>query len=554
MPTSGRQCSECGSPLARDQHYCLVCGARAGDRDPKLTPLLAEARKNWPPRGEEPASAPASAPLAPAPAPARSGLRLPSARVSALLVAAFLGFGVVLGSAAATPPRGTLAADTRAPLRLVLPSTHAATGSSAAGSASSAGSAAAPPTEPESTPSPAPSTPAPAATSTNAHAGASTAGSGEGEGGSSSGSASEGSSSGASESTAGAATKLPPIKHVFVIVLSDEPYATSFGPASSAHYLSQTLEKQGELLVRYDAVAHEELPNLIALVSGQGPTPQTQANCPTYGSIEPATPGPSEQVLGSGCIYPASTHTLPGELAAKHLASRSYVQGIDEAGVQARACAHPALGQADPTADQESSTGPYATFRNPFVYFHALADSSACASEDVGMTALVGDLAKGERAPNLAYVLPGRCDDGNPTPCTPGAAAGMGPADSFLTRIVPEIEHSAAYRHGGLIVITTDEAPSKGEYGDSSSCCGQPASYPNLQGTASPYSGHGGGTVGALLISPYVKGGTTNQEQFDHYSLLRTIEDLFSVRHLGYSGLAAVKGLPPALFTAKPTG
>jgi hypothetical protein len=63
----------------------------------------------------------------------------------------------------------------------------------------------------------------------------------------------------------------------------------------------------------------------------------------------------------------------------------------------------------------------------------------------------------------------------------------------------------------------------------------------------------GGGTVGALLISRYVKGATTSQEQFNHFSLLRTFEDLFSLKHLGYAGLASVKPLPPSLFTAKPS-
>src|SRR5262249_43772813 len=90
-----------------------------------------------------------------------------------------------------------------------------------------------------------------------------------------------GGSSGASSK--GVATKLPPVKHVFVIVLSEQPYASVFGPSSGAPYLSRTLEQRGELLVRYDAVAHEQLANGVALISGQGPTVATAANCPSYG-------------------------------------------------------------------------------------------------------------------------------------------------------------------------------------------------------------------------------------------------------------------------------
>jgi hypothetical protein len=341
---------------------------------------------------------------------------------------------------------------------------------------------------------------------------------------------------------------------VFVIMLSDEPYATAFGPASPAHYLTGTLEHKGELLIRYDAVAHEELANELALLSGQGPTAETAANCPTYAALATTGTGANEQVLGNGCVYPASTQTLPGQLAAKHLTARAYIEGIGEMGSPTGVCAHPALGQVDPTATQTASTGPYATFRNPFVYFGSIAGSPSCATQDVGINSLKGDLGNPGSTPSFAYIAPDRCHDGNPTPCTAGAPAGMGPADRFLQTVVPEILESKAYRHGGLIVITSDEAPSIGEYADSSSCCGQP-SFPNLPASATAgRAPRGGGTVGALLISPYIKAGTTSPEQFNHFSLLRTIEDFFSLEHLGYAGLSGVKSLEPSLFLSAPSG
>ena len=125
-------------------------------------------------------------------------------------------------------------------------------------------------------------------------------------------------------------SKLPPVKHVFVVMLDDEPYATVFGPASPAHYLSGTLEHKGELLVRYYAVAHEQLANGIALLSGQGPTPQTAQNCPTYEDITPGTVGAEGQVSGQGCVYPSATQTLAGQLSAKHLTWKAYLEGMDE--------------------------------------------------------------------------------------------------------------------------------------------------------------------------------------------------------------------------------
>ncbi len=484
------------------------------------------------------------------------GLRLPSRRVSSLLVLVFLGFGVILGNVAGSRVSATLASS-RAPLKLMLPAAGAGTSASAAAASSEASSAAAvepPSLEPEPTPSPAGATktakaPAESPAKTAAGSAGGEGGSSGSQGGSpgleTKSSGSNGGSSGAAGG--GSATKLPAVKHVFVIMLSDQPYASVFGPSSAAPYLSRTLEHKGELLVRYDAVAHEELANEVALLSGQGPTAETAANCPNYTEITPTGSGADEQVLGAGCVYPSSTPTLGGQLAAKHLSWRAYIQGIDEAGTQIDACAHPTLGQADPTAVQTASTGPYATFRNPFVYFASVLDSPACAADDVGLANLRSDLSKVGSTPSFSYIVPDRCHDGNPTPCTAGAPAGMAPADTFLAQVVPEITASKAYNEDGLLVITVDEAPSSGEFADSSSCCGQPL-FPNAPSTTLSGAPRGGGAVGALLLSPFVKGATTSQEQFNHFSLLRTIEDLFGLKHLGYAALPEVKSFEPSMF------
>ncbi len=560
-----QSCEECGSPLAQGQRYCLVCGARVGERSPQLEGLLDRVTSGSPgghqatqTTGHAASAVPATPLESSTPAPALSSLRLPSRPVSALLVLVFLGFGVLLGNVAGSRDSDALASS-RSPLKVELPSagTAAATGSSSntASAESSAeasnGESSAPESESEPTSAPAANTKTTAATQTTTGSSSTGGSQGEANGSEKGGSGSHG--SGSEAGSEGPLKKLPPIKHVWVIMLSDAPYASVFGPASAAPYLSKTLEHKGELLARYDAVAHEELADEIALLSGQGPTVETAANCPNYTEIAASGAGAEGQVLGSGCVYPSSTQTLPGELSAKHLQWRAYVQGIDEAGSQAGACAHPTLGQADPTAEQSASTGPYATFRNPFVYFASIVGTPACASDDVGLPALKTDLASAKSTPSFSYIAPDRCDDGNPTPCTPGAPAGLVPADSLLKQVVPEITASKAYKESGLLVITVDEAPSSGEFADSSSCCGQPL-FPNDPVKTLAGAPRGGGTVGALLLSPFVKGGTVSQEEFNHFSLLRTIEDLFSLEHLGYAGASAVKSLEPSMFIAKAKG
>jgi phosphatidylinositol-3-phosphatase len=564
--TPGGTCAACGTQLASGQRYCLRCGERTGGRSAQLTELLRRARaaEESGPAGEGP-RAPRRRPSARRPslnaALARvSALRLPSRRVCAVLVLAFLGFGVLLGNAAGS--RVAYApASARAPLKLLLPASSP-TASASTGQAEEASPIEPPQAAEEPTPEAAPeaSTPAPAPA-------AKPGGGGSDQGGR--GGASEGGSSTPPSSTA---SKLPAIKHVFVLMLSDEPYAAVFGPESKATYLAHTLEKKGELLARFYAIAHEQLPNGIALLSGQGPTPATAANCPTYADLTPATPGGEGQTLGEGCVYPATTPTLPGQLEVKHQSWRAYVQGIGEGGGPP-ACSHPAPGASDPTATipiaagstaaepapsaaaaSAGATTPYATFRNPFVYFHSLADAPSCAQNDVGIAALDEDLKSAKRTPAFSYIVPDRCHDGSPGPCPGGGPGGLPAADGLLQQIVPKILASPAYKQGGLLVITTDEAPSSGEFADSSSCCGLPR-FPNMPaptGTAAALPAEGGGQVGALLLSPYVKGGAITQEQYDHFSLLRTIEDLFSLKHLGYAGAAKVPAFAPSLFAATP--
>ena len=89
---------------------------------------------------------------------------------------------------------------------------------------------------------------------------------------------------------AGEATAKPP-QHVFVIVLENEDADTTFGPASPAPYLAQTLTAQGAFVPGYYGIGHNSLDDYIAMVSGQAPNIETQADCPLFTDFLPGTPG-----------------------------------------------------------------------------------------------------------------------------------------------------------------------------------------------------------------------------------------------------------------------
>ena len=130
-------------------------------------------------------------------------------------------------------------------------------------------------------------------------------------------------------------SSFPKIRHVWLVVLADQTYNDLYGTSSVAHYLNSTLVPQGTLLTDYYATAHGGLADEIAMLSGQGPTTQLQANCPDYQQVTPGkivTKKKNKQVEGQGCVFPKIVSTLPGELSAKHLTWRAYVagQGPDE--------------------------------------------------------------------------------------------------------------------------------------------------------------------------------------------------------------------------------
>jgi len=329
-------------------------------------------------------------------------------------------------------------------------------------------------------------------------------------------------------------TGLPEVKHVFLIVLGEAGYEETFGGASTSTYFKEELPAQGELLSNYFAVTKGALANQIALLSGQGPTPETAADCPTYGDIAPGTESTEGQIEGNGCVYPTATETLPAQLDEKKLSWRAYIDK-DEGGEEA------------PPVATTPPPGCFVTPRNPFAYFHAIVDAGECGEGDLGLAQLAKDLAlKPQKFPALAYISPAP-----PTPENPAAA------EEELKTIVSSIQSSFAYKDGGLIVITSTQAIQEGEHADSSACCITPA-YPNLppqpeaeEPAAGPVKPTGGGgRVGALLLSPFIEAGTTSETYFNHFSLLATIEDQFGLEKIGYAAEPAITGFDESIFNA----
>ena len=577
------RCAECNARLTHDQRYCVECGTRRGPLPEHVAGLIGAFREQGPA-----ATLPPGTPLADtvrdgvggvggSPIPRGQQFALPGPRAAAAAVIGMLGFGVIIGSLAGGTSVATLAS---APL-IVVGLAHTT-----------------------------PSAVTVQAAASNASGGGGGGGGASGGGGGGSQDVAQASASPSTSPTSASATGtdtgtttatgfdgLPPLKHVFLIVLSDRRITKSFDGGTSAGYLGGALRREGELVLNYYAVAGAPLANEIAMVSGQGPTAQTASDCPVFSRIKPGHKGARSQILGTGCIYPPATKTLAGQLTSAKDTWKAYIQGVNT--ISASACKVPKTGSKEPQTARTSTS--YLAWRNPFIYFRSLTTGGACHSQEVGLGQLATDLKSDSTTPSLAYIVPSPCDDGSEAACKPHATPSLAGANKFLKAVVPEIKRSAAYKDDGMIAITFDQAPQTGPGADSTACCG-PSSYPNLAklttppavppaamgaggttstattttgtdttttgtdttttGTDTTTTGTtsttgttpigvgggettptgGGGQVGLLLISQYVKPNSIDAlDYFNHFSLLASIEKLFGLHTLGYAGAT---GLP----------
>src|SRR4051794_32277415 len=186
------------------------------------------------------------------------------------------------------------------------------------------------------------------------------------------------------------------ITHVFVVDIAGSDHEATWGDTSTATYLNGTLKPQGVLLGGYKALPEGDLATLMALTSGQTPTPQTTSGCPQY---------------GNDCTFPVETLSLPDQVTAKGLRWRAY---LEDAG---QPCRHPAAGASD-------DPGEYSTKHNPFVFYRSLTELGDCTSNDLPLESLAADLKTAADTPNFSFIAPNLCHGGWENPCADGSGGG----------------------------------------------------------------------------------------------------------------------------------
>jgi phospholipase C len=195
---------------------------------------------------------------------------------------------------------------------------------------------------------------------------------------------------------------------------------------------------------------------------------------------------------------PPASHPLPeasifGQLTAAGMSWRSYEESM------LSNCSR-------------SSSGLYAVKHNPAAYYTPI--RGECRKRDVPMGTtssgrLLADL-RDDRLPSFSFLTPNLCNDMHSCPIAIG--------DAWLHRWITEIVGSTAYRSlTTVLFVTFDEGSARSN------------------------------RVVTLVISPTTPPGARSSTRFDHYSLLKTTEQLLGVpTRLGHAADASTLSMRTA--------
>jgi len=212
----------------------------------------------------------------------------------------------------------------------------------------------------------------------------------------------------------------------------------------------------------------------------------------TFGSL------PQYLWLESGTNWGVANDSL--DPASHHFATTNhFVIQLQNAGISWKSYQESITGTTCPT----SSSGLYAAYHNPFVYFDDIYTNAVnCSNHIRPYVELARDLTNNTVA-RYNFITPNLCSDmhGNGA-CPTNNRILLG--DIWLSNEIPKILNSQAYSNRGAIFITWDE------------------------GTANV-----GGPFGTMVLSQFAKGGGYRMtNRLDHTATFRTLQEIFQVPFL----------------------
>jgi len=286
----------------------------------------------------------------------------------------------------------------------------------------------------------------------------------------------------------------PTFSHIYIIMEENTNYEDIIGNPD-APYINQ-LAQQYSFAANYYGVTHPSEPNYVA-----------------------ATAGDFFGLHADDQSKRFDAQNIVDQLESKGLTWATYQQGL------------PAPGS---TVNQAPSTGSglYVRKHDPFMLYNDVLNSPTRLQNVKPIESLATDLNSGS-APNYAFIAPDQCHDMHGVSSSSATSYGMPwcayppnfvlnhpliqAGDAYAKQLVTTITSSKGWTADSVIVLTWDENESSGlsspnrGYSSSTGCCAGPP-------------GDGGGRVPAIIITNTPMH-TVSLRPYNHYSLLRTVED-----------------------------
>jgi len=317
-----------------------------------------------------------------------------------------------------------------------------------------------------------------------------------------------------------AAPPVPRYAHIFVIVEENKEYDQILDPAAAPN-IAALAAKYGNATKFYGEV-HPSEANYVALLGGDtlGIHDDDGFSCKA---------GDKDPFCGGSSAPGYVNHTTQAphigmQLEAAGMTWKAYLENLPQPGSLAFTASDPAFD------DGTRKTALYASKHTGFVNFAQVQADPRRAEKLVGFDQLDRDLAA-DRLPNFALIVPNQCNEMHglvgakvPPACSDKVAL-IRRGDEVIGDLVKRLQASAAWRSKDnvAIVITFDE----GAGGDRQGCCAVTPDAP---------SNFGGGHIPTIVITNHGPRGVADPTPYNHYSLLRTMEEAFRLKgRLGHA-------------------
>jgi len=302
---------------------------------------------------------------------------------------------------------------------------------------------------------------------------------------------------------------VPAYSHIVVIVEENKDFSQVMNPAIAPNITK--LARENGSAGNFFGEVHPSEANYLAFLGGD-----------TFGIHDDdafyCTPGS----MAAYCDHANQPGYVAHTVEAQHLGDQLHVKGLTWKGYYESIPEPGSLKVISGDARVGVGAGLsslYASKHSGFANFRDVQDDPARASLLVGFEQLDADI-KAEKLPSFALVVPNQCNEMH------GLSGEGVPLDRVIGTLVAKLQGTAAWksRQNMAIVITFDE----GSGGSKGGCCSVTPNAP---------SNYGGGHIPTIVITNHGPRGLRDATPYNHYSLLRTMEDAFGIKqHLRRAG------------------